>query len=64
MLEDADVSRLLMKRMKITGEMADPWGTSALMECNKKVLSMPPQNAVAGDGSSLARGSLMLDTTT
>ena len=29
MLEDVEVSRSLMKRMKSTGEMAEPWGTPA-----------------------------------
>ena len=33
MLEDLEVSRSLMKRMKSTGEIAEPWGTPALMEC-------------------------------
>ena len=33
MLEDVEVSRSLMKRMKSTGEMTEPWGTPALMEC-------------------------------
>ena len=27
------VSRSFMKRMKSTGEMTEPWGTPALMEC-------------------------------
>ena len=29
MLEDVEVSRSLMKRMKITGEMTEPWGRMA-----------------------------------
>ena len=33
MLEDVEVSRSFMKRMKSTGEMTEPWGTPALMEC-------------------------------
>ena len=33
MLEDVDVSGSLMKRMKSTGEMTEPWGTPALIEC-------------------------------
>ena len=33
MLEDVEVSRSLMKRMKSTGEMTEPWGTPALIEC-------------------------------
>ena len=32
MLEDVEVSRSLMKRMKSTGEMTEPWGTPALIE--------------------------------
>ena len=32
MLEDVGVSRSLMKRMKSTGEMTEPWGTPALIE--------------------------------
>ena len=36
MLEDAEVSRSFMKRMKSTGEMTEPWGTSALMECRSE----------------------------
>ena len=40
MLEDVEVSRLLMKRMKSTGEMTEPWGTPALIECRlERVLS-------------------------
>ena len=31
MLEDIEVSRSLMKRMKSTGEMTEPWGTPALI---------------------------------
>ena len=33
MLEDVEVSRSFMKRMKSTGEMTEPWGTPALIEC-------------------------------
>ena len=33
MLEDVEVSRSLMKRMKSAGEMTEPWGTPALIEC-------------------------------
>ena len=33
MLEDVEVNRSLMKRMKSTGEMTEPWGTPALIEC-------------------------------
>ena len=33
MLEDVEVSRSFMNRMKSTGEMTEPWGTPALMEC-------------------------------
>ena len=33
MLEDTEVSRSLMKRMKSTGEMVEPGGTPALIEC-------------------------------
>ena len=33
MIEDVEVSRSLMKRMKSTGEMTEPWGTPALIEC-------------------------------
>ena len=33
MLEDVEVSRSLMKRMKSTGEMTEPWGAPALIEC-------------------------------
>ena len=33
MLEDKEKSRSLMKRMKSTGEMTEPWGTPALMLC-------------------------------
>ena len=33
MLEDLEVSRSLMKRMKSKGEMTEPWGTPALIEC-------------------------------
>ena len=36
MLEDVEVSRSLMKRMKSTGEMTEPWGTPALTECRLK----------------------------
>ena len=36
MLEDVKVSRSLMKRMKSTGEMTEPWGTPALIECRLK----------------------------
>ena len=36
MLEDIEVSRSLMKRMKSTGEMTEPWGTPALIECRLK----------------------------
>ena len=32
MLEDVEVSRSLMKRMKSTGKMTEPWGTPALMK--------------------------------
>ena len=32
MLEDVEVRRSFMKRMKSTGEMTEPWGTPALME--------------------------------
>ena len=33
MLEDVEVSRSFMERMKSTGEMTEPWVTPALMEC-------------------------------
>ena len=33
MLEDVEVSRSFMKRMKSTGEMTEPWGTPAFIEC-------------------------------
>ena len=33
MLEDVEMSRSLMNRMKSTGEMTEPWGTPALIEC-------------------------------
>ena len=33
MLEDVEVRRSLMKRMKSTGEMTKPWGTPAWIEC-------------------------------
>ena len=33
MLGDVEASRSLMKRMKSTGEMTEPWGTPALIEC-------------------------------
>ena len=33
MLEEVEVIRSFMKRMKSTGEITEPWGTPALMEC-------------------------------
>ena len=33
MLEDVEVSRSFMKRMKSTGGSTDPWGTQELMQC-------------------------------
>ena len=33
MLENVGSSRSFMKRMKITWEMTEPWGTPALIEC-------------------------------
>ena len=39
MLEDLEVSRSFMKRMKSTGEMTEPWGTPALLECRLEKLS-------------------------
>ena len=36
MLEDVEVSRSFMKRMKSTGEMTESWGTPALIECRIK----------------------------
>ena len=33
MLEDVEVSRLFMKRMKSTREMTEPWYTPVLIEC-------------------------------
>ena len=33
MLEDVEVSRSFMKRIKSTGDMTEPWGTLALIEC-------------------------------
>ena len=33
MLEDVEVSRSFMKRMKSQGEMTEPWGTPAFIEC-------------------------------
>ena len=33
MLDDVEVSRSFMKRMKSTGEITEPLGTPALMEC-------------------------------
>ena len=46
MLEDVEVSRSLMKRMKSTGEMTEPWGTPAFMECR---LERKPSNLTAID---------------
>ena len=36
MLEDVEASRSFMKRMKSTGEITEPWGIPALMECRLK----------------------------
>ena len=33
MLKDVKVSASVMKRMKSTGEMTEPWGTPELIEC-------------------------------
>ena len=33
MLEDLEASRSLMRRMKSTEEITEPWGTPALIEC-------------------------------
>ena len=33
MLEDVEVSMSFMKIMKSIGEITEPWGTPALMEC-------------------------------
>ena len=33
MLGDVEESRSFMKGMKSTGEMTEPWGTPALIEC-------------------------------
>ena len=33
MLEDVEVSRSFMNRMKSRGEMTDPWDAPALIEC-------------------------------
>ena len=46
MLEDVEVSRSFMKRMKSTGEITEPWGTPALMECR---LERKPSNLTAID---------------
>ena len=46
MLEDVEVSRSLMKRMNSTGEMTEPWGTPALIECR---LERKPPNLTAID---------------
>ena len=46
MLEDVEVSRSFMKRMKSTGEIAEPWGTPALMECR---LERKPSTLMAID---------------
>ena len=46
MLEDGEVSRSLMKRMKSTGETTEPWGTPALIECGleRKLSTLPAIN--------------------
>ena len=36
MLEDIKVSRPLMKRIKSTREMTEPWGAPALVECRSE----------------------------
>ena len=46
MLEDVEVSRSLMKRMKSTGEMTDPWDTPALIE---SILERKPSTLTAID---------------
>ena len=46
MLDDVEVSRSLMKRMKSTGEMTEPWGTPALIECR---LERKPSTLTATD---------------
>ena len=33
MLEDVEVSRSLMNRIRSTGEMTEPWGTPAFIAC-------------------------------
>ena len=46
MLEDVEVSRSLMKRMKSTGEITEPWVTPALIDCR---LERKPSNLTAID---------------
>ena len=46
MLEDVEASRSFIKRMKSTGEMTEPWGTPALIECK---LDRNPFTLMASD---------------
>ena len=46
MVEYEDKGRSFMKRMKITGEMTDSWGTPALIKCT---LEREPSNLMAID---------------
>ena len=39
MLEDVEVSRSLMKRMKSTGEMTEPWGLECRLERKPSTLT-------------------------
>ena len=48
MLEDVEVSRSFMKRMKSAGEMTDLWGTPALIE---RKLERKPSTLTAIDQS-------------
>ena len=46
MLEDVEISRSLMERMKSTGEMTEPWGTPGLIDCR---LERKPSTLMAID---------------
>ena len=46
MLEDVEVSRSSMKRMKSTGKITEPWITPALIECR---LERKPSTLTAVD---------------
>ena len=50
MLDNVGVIRLFMKRMKSTGEMTEPWGTPALIECR---LERKPSTLTAIDLSEM-----------